>query len=122
MGGLTRYFPWRRSRKGTEPGIKNKQLNSKNSDDVEEIWEWPARVPTEPEKNEMLARMGEIGLRTIFENFMYTFGGQNFLQLSGGPIETRVTMVAARIVIQDWSEQYSRILIIAKLEILWICR
>ena len=89
---------------------------------MEEIWEWPARVPTEPEKSEMLARMGEIGLRTIFENFMYTFGGQNFLQLSGGPIEARVTMVAARIVIQDWSEQYSRILIKAKLEILWICR
>ena len=67
----------------------------------------------------MLARMGEIGLRTIFENFMYTFGGKNFLQLSGGPIGARVTMAAARIVMQDWSEQYSRILIKAKLEI-WL--
>ena len=56
-------------------------------------------------------------MRIILENFMYTFGGKSYLQKLGGPIGARVTMAAARLVIQDWSEQYRMILIKAKLEI-----
>jgi hypothetical protein len=65
----------------------------------------------------MIARMCEIGLRGIFENFIYTFGGKTYLQMGGGPIGARVTMAAARIVMQDWGEKYREILTRSGLEI-----
>ena len=119
LGSLVRLLPWRRGVTGTAPGMKNKNLNSKNYDDILKTWEFPDRYPTDGEKRELLARMGEIGLRAIFENFMYTFTGKNYLQMSGGPIGARVTMAAARLVMQDWSEQYKIILTKAQLEI-WL--
>ena len=80
-------------------------------------WVYPDRTATEVEKRIMLGRMAEIGVRTIFTNFCYTFGGQTFLQMAGGPIGARVTMAAARLVMQDWSEQYRQILNKADLNI-----
>ena len=119
LGSLVRLLPWRRGVTGTAPGMKNKNLNSKNYDDILKTWEFPDRYPTDGEKRELLARMGEIGLRAIFENFMYKFTGKNYLQMSGGPIGARVTMAAARLVMQDWSEQHKIILTKAQLEI-WL--
>ena len=54
--------------------------------------------------------MAEIGTRAIFENFLYTFGGKAYQQSCGGPIGARVTMCAARLVMQDWGERYRQIL------------
>ena len=65
--------------------------------------------------------MGEIGVRAVFENFMYTFAGHNYIQREGGPIGARVTMCAARIVMHAWSESYKSMLILAKVEI-WLLR
>ena len=50
--------------------------------------------------------MTEIGVRALFENFVYSFGGKNYLQLTRGPTGARVTMCAAAIVMQVWSRQY----------------
>ena len=52
----------------------------------------------------------EIAIRTIFGNFTYNFGGKIYLQKEGGPIGNRLTMACSRIIMQDWGEQYSRIL------------
>ena len=52
----------------------------------------------------LVARVCEIGVRTIFQNFIYSFGGHNFIQMLGGPIGARVTMAAAKLVMQDWAE------------------
>ena len=41
---------------------------------------------------------------------MYEFGGETFLQMEGGPIGSRVTMAASRLVMQEWSEGYLDIL------------
>ena len=61
-------------------------------------WTYPPITPSEDMKRKMLARMVEIGVRTLFTHFCYSFGGENYLQMSGGPIGARVTMAAARIV------------------------
>ena len=40
----------------------------------------------EREKTEIVARVAEIALRVIFENFNYKFGGNTYCQESRGPI------------------------------------
>ena len=49
----------------------------------------------------LLCRMAEIGVRVLWTNFCYEFGGEYFLQMSGGPIGARVTMAARRLVMQE---------------------
>ena len=41
---------------------------------------------------------------------MYNFGGETFLQLFGGPIGARLTMAIARLVMQQWREDFEPIL------------
>ena len=53
----------------------------------------------------------EFETRFLFQNFTSQFGGKTFLQMSGGPIGARVTMAAARIVMNSWARQYSGVLI-----------
>ena len=65
---------------------------------------------------EIAARCVEIAARTVFENFMYTFGGKIYLQKEGGPIGNRLTMACARVVMTDWGEEYLSILDRAKIE------
>ena len=84
-------------------------------------WVWPDREPTERHRQMMMARAAEIGTRTIFENFMFTFGGENYLQTKGGPIGARVTMCAARLVMEDWGKRYTIILLNSGLNV-WILK
>ena len=44
--------------------------------------------------------------RVIWENFCYKFAGKTYKQSTGGPIGARVTMCAARLIMQDWGERY----------------
>ena len=60
LGSLEGLMPWRRGKTGTKAGMKNKNLNSKDVEAVEKTLEWPARVATEGEQRELIARMGEI--------------------------------------------------------------
>ena len=53
----------------------------------------------------------------IFENFVYQFGGVAYHQQKGGPIGARVTMCAARLVMQHWARGYEGILLKAVLRI-----
>ena len=67
-------LPWRRKVKGTAPGMKSKEINSKKGD-VEMQWNFPRVEPTEQQICEMQARVAEIGTRFLFENSPYKFGG-----------------------------------------------
>ena len=49
-------------------------------------------------------------MRFLFENFTYKFAKESYKQESGGPIGARVTMAAARIVMNDWGAKWSEIL------------
>jgi len=42
----------------------------------------------------------------VFTNFIYTFGGENYIQGFGGPIGARLTMCASRLVMHDWHENF----------------
>ena len=57
-----------------------------------------------------MAIMLEISVKFFFGNFMYTFGGFKFIQTSGGPIGARVTMLLARLVMQEWWDRSKAIL------------
>ena len=57
-----------------------------------------------------MGRALEISIKFFFKNFCYTFGGELFIQVFGGPIGARLTMCAARIVMQQWSEDYRELL------------
>ena len=52
----------------------------------------------------------ECAIVFFFENFSYTFGGKVFLQKSGGPIGARLTMAIARLIMQEWKDNYNEIL------------
>ena len=85
---------------GVAPGMQNPEVKGKVKN-LQKTWAFPAASPTEKEKRIMHGRVAEIGVRTVFRNFIYTFGGHVFLQKSGGPIGARVTMAASRLVMQD---------------------
>ena len=72
-------FPWRRKVRGTAPGMNNIEVNSRDKMG-DSYWVWPKKVPTERHEQMMIARAAEIGTRTVFENFMFTFGGKNYVQ------------------------------------------
>ena len=47
----------------------------KEEDDGEHQWVYPTREPTDLQKIQIISRCCEIGVRTLFENFTYKFGG-----------------------------------------------
>ena len=102
-------LPKRRKKRGVTPGIKNPEC-TKREKNTQIVWDFPDKSPTARQKRVLVARMAEIGVKTLFENFCYNFAGHSYLQMSGGPIGARVTMAAARLVMHHWSEQYRKIL------------
>ena len=112
---IWRLLPWK-TKGGVMPGMTNRKINDKN-EKIEEDWTFPNVVPTDEEIKQVVGRCAEIALRTIFENFCYKFGGEIYKQSSGGPIGARCTMAAARIVMNDWSLKYRKMLTEAGLKI-----
>jgi hypothetical protein len=74
---LWNVLPWRRKARGTAPGMKAKEVNSKKGD-VEYQWSFPKAVPTPTQIREIQARCAEIATRFIFENFCYKFSGKTY--------------------------------------------
>ena len=107
---IANLIPWRKKVGGVQPGMKNKNVNRKVEKE-ETLWIYPKAIPTKVQEKQIIARVAEIGTRVLFENFCYTFAGNTYIQMSGGPIGARVTMAAARIVMQAWSVKYQDILI-----------
>ena len=75
-------------------------MGTKLEDDPELQWIFPEKELTLNEEREIIARCVEIAVRVVFENFCYKFGGETLKQREGGPIGARVTMAAARLVMQ----------------------
>ena len=79
-------------------------------EDGKSCWDWP---PNKVSKEEIKSLMGcclKIAINFFFKNFVYTFGGEQYVQDFGGPIGARLTMCLARVVLQAWSEEFSSIL------------
>ena len=113
---VRKFMPIRKSNKGTTPGMSSQGLKSKEGQENLQ-WIFIARNPSQEEEKELVSLVLEIAVRVLWENYCYDFGGQTFLQKEGGPIGQRPTMAASRIVMQDFFENYERVLLSANLEI-----
>ena len=81
---VRRLLPVKNSTRGTGPGFKNKEVNAPEKH-TEISWTFPNCTPTTQEKRELFGIMVEIGIRVLFTDCCYKFGGQIFLQQVGGP-------------------------------------
>ena len=110
---IRRFLPLRKSKQGVEPGMASKSLRKDEA--LENQWFFPYKNPGEEEIRTMVGLVAEIGVRILWDNYCYDFGGETHLQDKGGPIGQRPTMAAARIVMNDFLEDYEEILKKAKL-------
>ena len=84
----------------------------------QKTWQFPDNFkPTERERRVLVAKVARIVIHVLWNNFCYEFGGEIYLQRSGGPIGARITMACSRLVMQEWSENYSKILEASKVEV-----
>ena len=113
---IRHLLPRRLTKPGVKPTMKCKWVNSKEVLEDED-WTYPPVTPTPQQRKQIIGHVAEIGTRTIFENFCYQFGGKAYHQQEGGPIGARVTMCAARMVMQHWAREYTNILLQAGLRI-----
>ena len=83
LGPLRRLLPTRLTKPGVQPTMKSKWVNHKEilADDD---WVYPPLIPTREETRLITGHVAEIGTRTIFENFVYQFGGVAYHQQQGG--------------------------------------
>ena len=106
MKSIRKYLPTRVTNLGRPPSLATENLESR--------FKWHYRPDEEVFSKEIKAKlMGmamECAVIFFFRNFSYTFGGKLFLQDGGGPIGARLTMALARIVMQEWKENYTKIL------------
>ena len=73
----------------------------------QEQWKFKPNLKfKEAEKNDIIARVIEIAVRVMFSTHLYTFGGENFRQTSGGPIGLRSTCAVARLVVKMWDDKW----------------
>ena len=102
----------KKGRPGKESGMSSMECKKRrlNINGKKSCWDWPEQEVTENDVKELLGIAMEIVVNFFFTHFVYTFGGEHFLQCSGGPIGARLTMCIARLVMQDWSETFSQIL------------
>ena len=108
----------RKGKRGVEPGLgsyecKRRYLTDEYIRDgkiVKSSWVWPKNEPTKAEIRTLMAIMLELSIGFFFDNFTYCFGGDIYLQGSGGPIGARLTMAISRLVMQQWWDDFSVIL------------
>ena len=79
---------------------------------VEQKFRWPSVIDVigKRTKAKLMAFAMQKAVHFFFKNFMYHFGGETYLQMDGGPIGARLTMAIARLVMQQWKEDYNLIL------------
>ena len=72
-------------------------------------WCPKGEIPKE-DKVQLIGRMLEIGIRVMFRNLIYSFGGEQYLQEEGGPIGMRGTCAVSKLVTRDFCKKLRRIL------------
>ena len=98
---LRKVLPIRRKNNGVRPGVKGVGPMGKEPHDQEQ-WRFPPIKLTEEDKKEILGQVIAICVDILFKNHLYTFGGDVFRQLKGGPIGLRATCAIARMVMCEW--------------------
>ena len=54
--------------------------------------------------------IAEVGIKILWNNYTYDFGGKTYKQEEGGPIGQRPTMAASRLVMEEFFTDYQNIL------------
>ena len=106
---VKKFFPIRKSNKGTKPGMASEGMNNKERSE-EKQWYWYRKDPGEKILKKMIGMISQIAIRVLWENYCYNFGGRTYQQSEGGPIGQRPTMAASRLVMEEYFEIYSKIL------------
>ena len=104
VSSVSHLLPYKRKGcRGPEAGIGSREVKSNRCvlESDASKWEWPTNKISQKDLHNLIAIMLEIALKFFFEHFIFTFGGFNFLQASGGPIGTRMTIGVARLVLQQ---------------------
>ena len=96
---LKKILPWRRSRRGTRPGIRAAGPKGPERGDQEQ-WVFPMITLTPENKREIIGTVLEIAVEAMFSHHYYTFDGRIFRQSEGGPIGLRGTCALARLCMQ----------------------
>ena len=82
---VKKYFPIRKSTRGTTPGMTSKGMkNKENSED--EQWYFHRKNPPEEILRELIGMVAEVGIRILWSTYCYDFGGDTYIQGEGGPI------------------------------------
>ena len=68
----------------------------------DEMWRDSLREPTDFEKEKIVAHVIEIAVLVAMSNHLYTFGGNTYIQASGGPIGMRATASLANVIMKVW--------------------
>ena len=62
------------------------------------------------DRRKIIARVVEVAVRALFQNHAYRFGNEYYHQKEGSSIGDRWSGAAAEVVMQDWANQYQKIL------------
>ena len=102
---LLRVLPWRRSTKGTRPGLTGAGPMGAEVDD-EKQWKFPNVELTSLEKKMVISEVLRLSIEIMFSTHIYSFGGRNYKQKEGGPIGLRSTCALSRVVMARWDEKW----------------
>ena len=96
-----RVLPWRRSKKGTRPGLTGVGPLGADAND-EKQWKFPSVELTELEKKTIMAEVMRLSIELMYSTHIYSFGGRSYKQRDGGPIGLRSTCALSRVVMARW--------------------
>ena len=81
-----KFLPLRKKNQGVTPGMGSKGLSIKEKSEDEQ-WFYPRKDPGKQVIKEMVSMVAQIGVRVLWENYCYDFGGKTFLQKEGGRLD-----------------------------------
>ena len=102
--GLGRVMPTWKGKRGcmvTVGGDKGKE---------DKMWQDTRRALTAVEKKIILGRVIEVAIVVAMSTHLYSFGGEVYLQSSGGPIGMRSTAGLAAVVMKMWDKSWIKLL------------
>ena len=102
---LRRVLPWRRGKRGTQPGMRGEGPRGATVGDTEQ-WCFPDVVLTGKEKRQIIAQVVSMATKAMFKHHHYKFGGKMFRQTDGGPIGLRGTCSVARVTMQMFDRKW----------------
>merc|ERR1712059_32555 len=97
---ISDLIPKRVRTKGQTPGVTGAESMGPNTDS--EQWRFPDITPSEYQLKLMMAACLAVGVATTFRLHTFTFGGNLYQQLFGGPIGLRLTCCVTKLRMINW--------------------